>query len=71
MVTNSNGATVGAGAKETGDKMDVDAPAASAGASAGEKTYSIGTSSLCYRKDNMEIENPIEDGIGTVACTCN
>jgi hypothetical protein len=45
--------------------MDVDVPAASASSALSEgKTYSIGTSALCFRKDGMEIENPIEDGLG-------
>lgn len=48
-----------------GDKMDVDGPAgAAAGAAAGGNiSYSIGTSALAYRKDHMEIENPIQDGL--------
>ena len=43
--------------------MDVDVPVGTAALSEG-KSYSIGTSALCFRKDGMEIENPIEDGLG-------
>lgn len=56
---------VGQRASAAGDKMDVDGPAsAPAGAAAGgDVRYSIGTSALHYRKDHMEIENPIQDGL--------
>ena len=48
--------------------MDVDGAASAmpppAGAAAGNDVrYSIGTSALAYRKDHMEIENPIQDGL--------
>ena len=45
--------------------MDVDAPAsAPISASSEGKSYAIGTNALHFRKDGMEIENPIEDGLG-------
>ena len=46
----------------TGDSMDVDGASAPAGAAADVK-YSIGTSALAYRKDHMEIEHPMTDGL--------
>ena len=46
--------------------MDVDVAAPSASSGEG-KSYSIGTSALCFRKDGMEIENPIEDGLGMLS----
>ena len=42
--------------------MDVDGASAPAGAAADVK-YSIGTSALAYRKDHMEIEHPMTDGL--------
>jgi actin-like protein 6A len=56
---------VGQRAASAGEKMDVDGPSsAPAGAAAGgDIRYSIGTSALEYRKDHMEIENPIQDGL--------
>ena len=56
---------VGQRPSTAGEKMDVDGPAsAPAGAAAGGTvSYSIGTSALAFRKDHMEIENPIQDGI--------
>ena len=53
--------------------MDVDQPAgapaaSSAPAAAGAEggiTYAVGTNALCYRRDGMEIDHPMEDGIVT------
>mmetsp|Transcript_93910 Transcript_93910/g.151556 ORF Transcript_93910/g.151556 Transcript_93910/m.151556 type:complete len:447 (-) Transcript_93910:61-1401(-) len=65
VVAPAKDGVVGQRASTAGDKMDVDAPAsAPAGAAAsGNARYSIGTSALAYRKDHMEIENPIQDGL--------
>ena len=55
---------VGQGAAGVGDKMDVDGAAnGAAGAAASDVKYSIGTSALAYRKDHMEIEHPMKDGL--------
>lgn len=55
---------VGQRAAGAGDKMDVDGPAsAPAGGAPGDISYSIGTSALSFRKDHMEIEHPIKDGL--------
>jgi actin-like protein 6A len=56
---------VGQRAAGAGEKMDVDGPssAASGAAAGGDVRYSIGTSALEYRKDHMEIENPMQDGV--------
>ena len=63
VVNSGKDSVLGQRPDAAGDKMDVDV-AASSSMSEG-KTYSIGTSALCFRKDGMEIENPIEDGLGT------
>mmetsp|Transcript_54 Transcript_54/g.164 ORF Transcript_54/g.164 Transcript_54/m.164 type:complete len:447 (-) Transcript_54:244-1584(-) len=56
---------VGQRAAAQGEKMDVDQPSSAPPPAAGEggAQYAIGTNALCYRKDGMEIEHPIEDGI--------
>jgi actin-like protein 6A len=65
VVNNSKDSVLGQRSDAAGEKMDVDVPAPAASSALSEgKTYSIGTSALCFRKDGMEIENPIEDGLG-------
>ena len=69
----SKDGAVGQRASAGGDKMDVEgAPAAAPAAAAappaasgtdGSASYAIGTNSLCYRRDGMEIDHPMEDGI--------
>jgi hypothetical protein len=69
VVNSSKDSVLGQRSDAVGEKMDVDVPAPAASSALSEgKTYSIGTSALCFRKDGMEIENPIEDGLGNRHC---
>lgn len=57
---------IGAGVKAVGDEGDV--PMSEAGATHGNDKnvqYFVGTNALHYRRPFMEIENPLEDGLGT------
>lgn len=53
---------VGRSTSAIGDSMDVEAKAATSTAST---RYFVGTTALAYRRDFMELQNPLTDGIGT------
>jgi len=63
VCNNPKDSTVGQRAAAPGDKMDVDQPASAPPATEEGRQYAIGTNALSFRKDGLEIDNPIEDGI--------
>lgn len=67
VCTNAKDSTVGQRSGAQGEKMDVDAPGSAPAApppgAEGGTSYAIGTNSLCYRRDDMEVDHPMEDGI--------
>jgi len=63
MYSSGNDNVVGEGPKAVGDEMDVDESSSSSSSKSAKRTYYVGTESLAFRRDNSEVQFPMDNGL--------